>query len=551
MKRLRKCLSVSLLLAALAAVAGETQPAPPALLQPEAFRHYVEAFNALDRETVATDVPNAAAWDWMSRNVPLFECPDKDLEEIYYFRWWTFRKHIKRTPEGFIITEFVPPVPWSGKYNSINCAAGHHFYEGRWLRQPRYLDDYARFWFRKGGEPRKYSFWAADSLYARSLVLGDYRLPKELLPDLIANYEGWEKTHLDGSGLFWQDDGSDGMEVSIGGSGCRATLNSYQYGDALAIARIAELAGQPALARAWRQKADALKHLVEEKLWDSAAQFFKVLPRGKTTLADVRELHGYTPWYFNLPGPDKSSAWRQLLDPQGFYAPFGPTTAEQRHPEFRVAYRGHECQWNGPSWPYATAVTLTALANLLNHYSQDVITKADYWNTFQCYLRSHRFRQIPPPPRGSAAGPALSSDAPAQIPRLETRQPWIDEDLNPFNGDWLARTLLCERRQPPPDRGKDYNHSTFCDLVITGLVGLRPRPDHVLEVKPLAPENAWDYFCLDHVSYHGRTITVLYDKTGARYGRGPGLRLLLDGQPIASTNSLRRLTAVDPRLAVQ
>jgi len=23
------------------------------------------------------------------------------------------------------------------------------------------------------------------------------------------------------------------------------------------------------------------------------------------------------------------------------------------------------------------------------------------------------------------------------------------------------------------ERGKDYNHSTFCDLIITGLVGLR------------------------------------------------------------------------------
>ena len=50
--------------------------------------------------------------------------------------------------------------------------------------------------------------------------------------------------------------------------------------------------------------------------------------------------------------------WKQIVDPQGFYAPFGPTTAEQRHPQFSVVYRGHECQWNGPSWPYSTAVTL-------------------------------------------------------------------------------------------------------------------------------------------------------------------------------------------------
>jgi hypothetical protein len=533
----------AVLSAVVTGVAGATSPVGAAVLSPGDFRHYVESFNAQDRETVANHVPNAAAWDWLARNAPLFECPDKDLEEIYYFRWWTYRKHIKETPDGFIVTEFLPPVPWSGKHNSISCAAGHHFYEGRWLQEARYLDDYARFWFRKGGEPRRYSFWAADAIYARSLVSGDFRLPTDLLPDLITNYEGWAKDHSDASGLFWQSDDRDGMEVSIGGSGCRPTISSYQYGDAQAIARIAERAGQMDVARAWRAKGAALKQLVEQKLWDPEARFFKVLPRGQTTLVGVRELHGFTPWYFELPGPDKSAAWKQLVDPQGFFAPFGPTTAEQRHPGFRVAYRGHECQWNGPSWPYATSVTLTALANLLNDYAQDAVGNADYWKTFQGYVRSHRFRQIPP--ENGPVSPIASAGAP-RLERRDTRQPWIDENLNPYNGDWLARTLLQQRRQAPAERGQDYNHSTFCDLLIAGLVGLRPRADDVLEVNPLVPAGAWDYFCLDHVPYHGRAVTVLYDRTGARYGRGPGLQVLANGRRMASRESLGRLAGRFP-----
>jgi hypothetical protein len=511
------------------------------ILQPEAFRHHIEAFNRGDRETVINHIPNADAWDWLAKNIPFLECPDRDLEEIYYFRWWTYRKHVKQTPDGFIITEFLPPVPWAGKHNSINCPAGHHFYEGRWLHDPRYLDDYARFWFRGGGEPRKYSFWAADAIYARGLVLGEDRLPRELLPDLIANYEGWEKSHLDESGLFWQNDGNDGMEVSIGGSGCRATINSYQYGDAVAISRIAERDGQPDLAATWRAKAAALKALVQAKIWDPQAQFFMVLPRGQTPLANVRELHGYTPWYFNLPDADQSVAWAQLMDPLGFHAPFGPTTAEQRHPGFAVHYHGHECQWNGPSWPLATSITLTALANLLNNYSQDVVTKADYWSTLQCYVRSHRFRQLPP------ESPAPPADTTQALDRIESRQPWIDENLNPFNGDWIARTLLKQRQQPPDERGKDYNHSSFCDLIITGVVGLRPRPDDRLELNPLMPEGTWDWFCLDRVRYHGRLLTVLWDRDGARYGRGPGLQLFADGQRIARADKLERLVVELPR----
>lgn len=48
-----------------------------------------------------------------------------------------------------------------------------------------------------------------------------------------------------------------------------------------------------------------------------------------------------------------------------------------------------------------------------------------------------------------------------------------DENLNPFTGDWIARTRLIQRGKKIPERGQDYNHSTFCDLVISGLVGLR------------------------------------------------------------------------------
>ncbi len=517
------------------ALGGELQAAsalkPSAgVLKAESFRHYVEEFNRNDQELYPNHFPNAAAWDFLKDNVPLLDCPDADLQEIYYFRWWTYRKHLKQTPAGFIVDEFLPPVPWAGKYNSINCPAGHHLYEGRWLRQPKFLDEYSRFWFRGGGDPRRYSFWAADAIWARACVTGDKSLAVDLLPDLVANYEGWENSRRDANGLFWQEDGQDGMEVSIGGSGYRATINSYQFGDALAIARIADLAGKTNLAREYREKAATLKKLVQEKLWDADAQFFKVLPRGENkSLAKVREQHGFTPWYFNLPDAPFAMAWKQFMDPQGFFAPFGPTTAEQRHPNFAVSYAGHECQWNGPSWPYATAVTLTALANLLNGPPQDFISRRDYSELLKIYAKSHR----------------LKLDDGRVVP-------WIDENLNPTNGDWLSRTRLktwkngtWDAGKGGEERGKDYNHSTFCDLVINGLVGLRPRADDTVEVNPLAPES-WDFFCLDRVPYHGRMLTICWDRTGQRYDKGKGLRVFADGKEIAASEKLARVTGQLP-----
>src|SRR5437867_10804145 len=119
------------------------------------YKHYVDRFNATDQEDVVNLIPNAAAWDWMGRNIPLFECPDKTVDEIYYYRWWTYRKHIKQTPVGRVLTEFITPVKHAGPYNTISCAFGHHLAEGRWLRDKALLDEYARFWFRgDDGKPQ-------------------------------------------------------------------------------------------------------------------------------------------------------------------------------------------------------------------------------------------------------------------------------------------------------------------------------------------------------------------------------------------------------------
>ena len=502
------------------------------ILSADKIKQYVEQCNANDDALYVQSIPNAKAAAFLSDNIPLFECPDALFEQCYYFRWWTYRKHIRNTEDGYVITEFLPPVRWAGKHNTISCAAGHHFYEGRWFQDRRYLDDYARFWLRKGGNPRQYSFWIADALLAYVKVSGDKSLAVELLPELVANYEAWERDHRDANGLFWQVDDRDGMECSISGKlspdnkGYRATINSYMFGDAAAIAEIAIWANQNDLAHAYRLKAAEIKQLTEEILWDEKDSFFKVLPRvPNPNLADVRELHGYTPWYFNLPEQNKSIAWAQLMDPEGFYAPFGPTTAEQRHPEFTITYEGHECMWNGPSWPFSTSITLTALANLLNNYEQDTISKADYFTMLRIYTKCHQ--------RKREDGKIL---------------PWIDENINPYNGDWISRTRLktwengtWSQQKGGAERGKDYNHSTYNDLIITGLVGLRPRTDDIVDINPLLPPNTWDWFCLDQVNYHGRILTILWDKTGRKYGKGKGLRVLADGKTIAASATLHGL----------
>lgn len=452
---------------------------------------------------------------------------------IYYSRWDAYRQHIRQTPTGHVITEFLPDVPWAGIYNTVVCAAGHHLYEGRWLRQKVYLDDYIRFWFTTPGvSPRAYSAWLADAIYARALVTGDLSLPLALLNELVKNYRQWERSHQDPSGLFWQLDDRDGMEYQISGSGYRPTINSYQYGDARAIALLAEQAGRSKLANRYHEKAERLKQLVQAHLWDENACFFKTVPTAKALEyhklhylgrslppdqragihADVRELQGYIPWYFHLPDPGFECAWQYLSDPAYFAAPYGPSSAERQHPFWQAAPtdQQHECLWRGSSWPFATSQTLVALANLLRGYTQIYLGKQEYYELLQTYTRSHWL--------------SLKDGS---------RIPWIDESLHPDTGEWVTRAVLQRKGGAFKERGLAYNHSTYADHIISGLIGLQPRMDQTVLIDPLLPKHVWKYFCLEKLPYHGHDITVLYDLDGRHYGRGAGLRLLVNGREVA------------------
>jgi hypothetical protein len=252
-----------------------------------------------------------------------------------------------------------------------------------------------------------------------------------------------------------------------------------------------------------------LKQLVQEKLWDPDAKFFKV---GFETglLSDAREALGFIPWMFELPDSAKGfeAAWLQLTDRQSFWAPFGITTAERRHSKFRSHGVG-KCEWDGAVWPFATSQTLVALGNLLRDYQQSFVTPHDYFDALLTYAHSQH-----------AEG-----------------KPYIGEYLDEVTGDWI---------NGKNDRSRYYNHSTFADLIITGLIGLRPRTDGRVEVWPLLPQDTWDWFCLDAVKYQGRMLTILWDLDGSRYRRGAGLRVLANGKEIARSEKLERITAKLP-----
>lgn len=491
------------------------------LLDADDYLHHIDYFNQMEPEGVVNLVPNDAAWDWLRTRIPFFEASDATVEEIYYFRWWALRKHLKRVGEHYVFTEFIEletTASFIPPERTIASALGHHFRETRWLKDQTYDDSHLDYWMvgNDGGpQPhfRRYSSWLQHTLWERALVTGDFAYLEERFERLVEDYRHWQETHQHDNGLYWSYDVWDAMEESISGSrtvkNYRPTLNSYMYGNAKALAAMANRFGFPEMEKALEEEAAALRERVTERLWNADHTFYEVLhPDG--TAAGAREQIGFIPWYFNLPYREGThlQAWEQLTDPEGFWAPYGLTTAERRHPRFRSHNIG-TCEWDGAVWPFATSQTLVAMANVLREYPSSPITREDYLDTFVTYTRAQYYDGLP----------------------------YIGEYHDEANGQWL------KGRHP---RSFYYHHSTYADPLISGLIGLVPAEDAIVRIDPLIPESAWRWFALDGIAYRGHTLTVFWDHDGKRYGHGAGFHLWIDGKPAAHSLELEKLEAALP-----
>ncbi len=252
-----------------------------------------------------------------------------------------------------------------------------------------------------------------------------------------------EQERLSTNGMFWQFDVRDAMEESISGSrtnkNLRPTINSYMFGNARAIASIARLAGNEKIAAEFDAKAAQLKNSGGGAAMEPRMQIFLRCCATMENFPDAREENRLPfPWYFELPDDleNYDAAWAQLADMQGFSAPYGITTAERRHPQFRTHGYGH-CEWDGAVWPFATSQTLTALAKFLRDYQPSEVTRRDYFDAFLTYTHS----------------------------QYADGKPYIGEYLDETTGQWI---------NGKDGRSRYYNHSTYADLLITGVVGLVP-----------------------------------------------------------------------------
>ncbi|KAH7417039.1 Six-hairpin glycosidase-like protein [Cadophora sp. MPI-SDFR-AT-0126] len=258
--------------------------------------------------------------------------------------------------------------------------------------------------------------------------------------------------------------------------------------NARAIAQVAKQSGNSEIATNYTRIADKLEQAMYDKLWDPTQEFFiDVIQPNNPNLSKImgREEVGLYPFRFGigLNARYSNASIQKLFDPQGFLTPYGPTTLEvQNQYYFATKLSDYCCYWNGQSWPFSTAHTL-------NHSPP----------SFDLRIRL--------------------------LQQRITYNIWID-----------MQPLSMKMDADSSNHSEHYDHSTNNDDVITGILGIIPRPDDILEISPLILRN-WTYFAVENLAYHGYLVTILYDKDGSRYQQGSGLTVLVNGNKSHSSSS--------------
>lgn len=497
----------------------------------------------LDKHRIAQDRFGNDA-PWYEGRIPFFESADPKLDAVYYYRWQIYRTHQRDLgAEGYITTEFLDDVSWQRHpYASLNDATGFHLAEGRWLNDRRFADDYIRFMY-GGGNDRHFTDHMADSVWGRYLVDGDRDGVIRNLPVMNHIYRLWDEKFDFDKGLYFVEplldateytvsslDASGGKDGFRGGDAFRPSVNSYMFANARALSRMAEMAGDKALSADYAARAAAIQQRTLEALWSDKLTHF--IDRHQSKKNDFvrywepirnRELVGYLPWMFDLVPDDTryAAAWSHLLDPASLAGRAGMRTVEANYEYYMRQYRYEgsqpECQWNGPAWPYQTTQVLYGMANLLDHRQhRGPVTRSTYMRLLRQYAALHY-----------------------QGDRLD-----LEEDYHPETGKPIVRLA----------RSHHYFHSGFNDLILTGLVGIRPSADDMLEVNPLLPEagdpQALAWFRVQDVPYHGHRVAVTWDADGSHYRRGQGLVIEIDGREVARRETLGRIEVPVTRAAL-
>lgn len=472
---------------------------------------------------------------WFADNVPYFDCSDPGFKRMWYYRWWLVR---------FNMTEATTPDLsgyrfYEGKLgfdNAITFALPVQIKELTYLRDPKFALSQIHNAYRNlapngalvdpPGSPywgETYSHWTAAALWELHLV---HPFPlatlRQLLPQIASDVRAWvTRFDADGDGLpqsarpritgydldilsYWffhglrLDPHTDPPELE------RVDFASFVYANARALASLAQEVGDTATEREFTAVAEKVRAATLQSLWDDSTQFFYPQRAEDNARIPIRELHGFFP-FLTLLAPDEpryTRALAYLVDPNEFWARFPPVITSQVH------YKQWTWEMDGLTRnvaPHPISMGARLVMRALQHYHNHPVTPQHFMDLLE------RYNQL-------------------VYPGVHPYDPYWRPNVHEYYSKWEPYQISL--RPKPSDISHDF-HSMFNSLMVEAAIGLRPRADDWLELRPLA--TAWSRFLLDRLRYRGHDLTIVWDQPDGQRAYSQfeeGFSVLVDGKPV-------------------
>ena len=178
---------------------------------------YLKTTSILDHESYLDGLDDH---QWYLDNIPFIDVPDKSMQDVYYYRTSVIKRHIKWAHEGhgWVVTEFIHPVSWASKFQTIPDSAAHHMVELRWLRDPNYIKNLIESYTRGGVEKLSgitYTHYVHRGILEHAQATGDIAFLVSQLDGMIAMYNLWNVTRDSTTGLYHRNPLQDAQEYSL------------------------------------------------------------------------------------------------------------------------------------------------------------------------------------------------------------------------------------------------------------------------------------------------------------------------------------------------
>ncbi len=503
------------------------------------------------RQPIPTLVEHTSRYNqWFADNVPYFDSSDGAFKKMWYYRWWIVRFHLVDLSDGRT-DDLQDYAFYEGKLgfdNPIGFAIPAQVKELTYLRDPVFAISQLRNSYGNladngavvdpPGSPywhETYSHWnaqAAAELHRVHPLAKD--VLDELLPLMAKDVRAWMSAYdSDGDHLpervrprvtgydldilsWWYWAGTKLDQSHRPPAMERVDFASFLYANASGIAELAGAAANQALAAEFAELAENIRSAAVRDMWDDDTTFFYPQRASDNQRAPIRELHGLFPFTTGM-APNRepyTRALARIVDPEEFWSRFPPVITSMHH------YRQWSWDMDGLTRniaPHPISMGGRTLIQAIRNYDQTAVRPKHVMELLR------RYNDL-------------------VYPGVHPNDPIWRPNAHEYYSQW--EPFAREPNPKPSDISHDF-HSMWLSLVVEGAIGLVPHSDDVIEVDPMAKE--WSYFLVDRLRYHGRDITIAWDRPGdgpPRYeGYPEGLSIRVDGKQVAHRSDMGRLEA--------